>query len=42
MERVLGDDSISVEPEVIDLDSDGFNQEDFADFISQINATEDA
>jgi len=43
MARVLEDDSLMVEPEVVDLDSDGFNSEDFADFLKHVSdVSEDA
>jgi SNF2 family DNA or RNA helicase len=37
MARVLGDTSLNVEPEVVDLDSDGFNLDDFRDFIAHVS-----
>ena len=43
MARVLDDKSLKVEPEVVDLDSDGFNSEDLADFITHLSdVSEDA
>ena len=36
MARVLEDPSINVEPEVVDLDSDGFTKEDFTDLLGHV------
>jgi SNF2 family DNA or RNA helicase len=38
MARVLEDDSLQVEPEVVDLDSTDFNRDDLADFLGHISA----
>lgn len=37
MYQVLEDDSLQVEPEVVDLDSDGFNTEDMEDFVAHVS-----
>ncbi|WJY21578.1 DEAD/DEAH box helicase [Fontisubflavum oceani] len=37
MARVLDDPSINVEPEVIDLDADGFDEKDLIDFYSHLS-----
>jgi SNF2 family DNA or RNA helicase len=39
MARVLEDDSLQVEPEVVDLDSSGFNKEDLDDFLAHVSQT---
>ena len=36
MAQVLDDKSLNVEPEVVDLDADGFNENDFKDFLSHL------
>lgn len=40
MEKVLGDSSIHVEPEIIDLDADGFMPDDLADFVDHIEGAD--
>lgn len=37
MARVLDDPSLHVEPEVVDLDADGFNPDDFRDLLSHLS-----
>lgn len=39
MARVLEDQTLHVEPEVIDLDSSGFTREDFDDFLRHVSET---
>ncbi|MEY9252340.1 SNF2 family DNA or RNA helicase [Bradyrhizobium ottawaense] len=39
MARVLDDRSLQVEPEVVDLDSNGFSKEDFDDFLKHVSET---
>jgi len=41
MARVLEDESLKVEPEVVDLDSDGFNNEDLKDFLNHVATVEE-
>lgn len=36
MARVLDDKSLNVEPEVVDLDADGFNENDLRDFLDHL------
>jgi SNF2 family DNA or RNA helicase len=38
MARVLEDESLQVEPEIVELDSDGFNPADLADFLGHVSA----
>lgn len=38
MARVLEDDSLRVEPEIVELDSDGFNAADLTDFLGHVAA----
>ena len=38
MYQVLEDDSLQVEPEVVDLDEDGFNFDDLKDFVAHVSA----
>lgn len=37
MARVLGDHSLNIEPEVVDLDADGFDIRDFKDFLGHVS-----
>ena len=37
MANVLNDPSLNIEPEIIDLDADGFDLEDYADFFSHVS-----
>lgn len=41
MARVLDDQSLRVEPEIVDLDSDGFNREDLTDFLGHLSEAEE-
>lgn len=41
MAKVLEDDSLMVEPEVVDLDADGFDKEDFQDLLTHLTTAGD-
>ena len=42
MARVLGDASLHVEPEVVDMDADGFGFDDFKDFVAHVSGKDAA